>query len=276
MKTISPKKIVIIKLGGNVLTSANAVKALALQLCSLQFAGFNTLLVHGGGNFIDQALVQNGIAVKKDHGIRITDATTMTVVQEVLDKLNGQLENQLRALGINTLGCNSASGIISATLAEAVVVDGQKIDLGLVGSIESVSTAKLCSLLQSNVTPLVAPIAAGPKDSRLNINADDAAASIASSLNAHALLFLSDVPGVLVQETAEPAAVKTMPQLTLAQWQELVANGTVNGGMIPKLKTAFTAALNGVKSVQIIDGTVPGSILKAITQPGSTGTLIAA
>jgi acetylglutamate kinase len=268
--------LVVIKLGGNVLSAPGHLTALAGELKEIQKLGFSTVLVHGGGSLINERLKTLGIPTQKKHGLRVTDATTMSVVKQVLDEVNCDLNQRLSMRGLQIQSFDSTSDALSAEPAVVQASNGEICDLGFVGNVGKVNVEKLTGSLIAGKTPLLSSTAKDAAGQFFNINADEAAASIASALSAQVLLFLSDVPGVLCASANESSAPDSLPIIHQAQWKELLANGTINGGMIPKLETAFAAAQNGVKSVQIVDGTKPNCIISAIISPGSTGTLIAA
>lgn len=261
---------IVIKLGGQVFAD-KGLKALAQDIKQIQNLGHELILVHGGGAQIDKALADKGIVPQKKDGLRITDAATMEVVQQVLDEVNASLVNQFCAEGLSTVGFSSANSVLKVKQASAIGIDGVEFDLGFVGNVERVDTNGIAQLLSNNAIPLVAPLGVGGTGGTtlFNINADNAASAIAEQIGADMLVFMSDVPGVL---GADKFSVKKLKKV---QCDHLTAQGTVSGGMLTKLHNAFQAAENGVKVVQIIDGTKPHALLESIQTPGNHGTLIA-
>lgn len=271
------KNTAVIKLGGNVFSKEGTIASLgslASQLAILTGLGWKFVLVHGGGILIDQQLALAGIKPAKQQGLRITNEETITVVVETLNDANGALCNQLSQEGLKVCAYPSTTQLLQAKKCPPLPLpDGKTVDLGFVGTVTSVN-AKLLELeLAANIIPVVAPLACDKiaPTQVFNINADEAASAIAVALNASALVFLSDVPGVLAG-----AGKKSIQTLAPKDLTSLMADGTVNGGMIPKLQRAFAAASGGVKSVQIIDGNEHGSLVNALVHPGESGTTIAA
>ncbi len=262
---------IVIKMGAQVFSQQQDNLAdIARDLHALKKSGHEIILVHGGGVVIDESLKAAGITPQKKDGLRITDAATMKVVQQVLDAVNADLSSKLTQLGLATHGFASHNTVLAATPACAIGLDGMEFDLGFVGSIESVDTDAILSVLKDNGIPLIAPLAFGVDGKLLfNVNADNVASGIAEHINADMLIFMSDVPGVI---GANNIGVKTLRK---AHCDHLTAVGTVTGGMLAKLHNAFRAAESGVKCVQIIDGTKPHSLVESVDSPGSSGTLIA-
>jgi acetylglutamate kinase len=261
---------IVIKLGGQVFAN-QGLKALAQDLKHIQNLGHEIILVHGGGAQIDKALTEQGIVPQKKDGLRITDSATMQVVQQVLDGVNADLAEQFNAEGIKAQGMNSQNTVLQVKQASAIGFDGVEFDLGFVGNVEQVNVNAINALVAEGIVPLVAPLGVGGVHGTtlFNVNADNAASAIAEQLNADMLVFMSDVPGVL---GADKFSVKKLKKV---QCDHFTAQGTVSGGMLTKLHNAFQAAENGVKVVQIIDGTKPNALLESIQTPGNHGTLIA-
>jgi acetylglutamate kinase len=207
----------------------------------------------------------------KKQGLRVTDDATLSVVKTVLDEVNGQLVAELRSHGLNAVGFPSSSVLLTAK--KLILTDAQcePVDLGHVGSIIAVDAGALALALQQGQVPVVAPIGSDASGNYYNVNADEVASSVATFVKAGSLVFLSDVPGVL----STNGSSSIVPLISADDCQALIADGTVKGGMIPKLTTALQAASKGVSYVQIIDGREQGALFKAFTQPGANGTVIA-
>lgn len=264
---------IVIKLGGQVFSqnAAAGIEHIVSDLFELRANGYQPILVHGGGVLIDKALKSEGIEPQKKDGLRITTTATMKVVQHVLDGINTVLCEEFNALGLQSYGFNSQNAVLQASQKYAIGIDGIEFDLGLVGSITSVNKNAILSAVESCFVPLIAPLAIAQDNHHLlfNVNADDVACAVAEQVNAEMLVFMSDVPGVI---GANNIGVKTLRK---AHSDHLSGIGAITGGMRAKLHNAFRAAENGVKCVQIIDGTQPHSLLESINTPGANGTLIA-
>lgn len=262
---------IVIKLGGQVFSQGDQyLKSIAADLAALQASGHQLVLVHGGGVLIDEALKAAGIVPQKRDGLRITDADTMAVVQQVLDGVNVSLSQTLRGFGLQIAGLASTAGVLKAQPTCAIDSQGLEFDLGFVGSVNNVNKEVVATLLGDQVIPLIAPLALGEDGVTLfNVNADNVAAAVAEHIGADMLVFMSDVPGVIGPDSIN------VKKLVKAHCDHLTALGTVSGGMLAKLHNAFKAAECGVGCVQIIDGTQAHSLLEAVDHPGVSGTLIA-
>jgi acetylglutamate kinase len=250
----------VVKIGGSTLADAAGVLD---GLADLWRAGGPLVVVHGGGPIIDAWLRRLGIAPRFVAGRRVTDAATLEVVRAVMGGvINSDLVAALVARGVPALGLNGlAAGLLHAQRAAP--------EHGLVGIAPYADDASLRALLAGGFVPVIAPLALGPEDECLNVNADDAATAIARALGADHLLFVSDVPGVL------DAAGQIIPRLTAAQARDLLANGTITGGMIPKLQ-ACLAALDAIRTIHIVDADAAGDLRAITAGEGAIGTRIVA
>jgi acetylglutamate kinase len=263
---------IVIKLGGQVFgqNSTQQVKQLTADLLALQQAGNDLILVHGGGVLIDKELKAQGIEPQKKDGLRITDAATMKVVLQVLDSVNVLLVDSFVEAGLNAYGFNSLNTVLQARPQFSIDITGLEFSLGFVGTVSSVDAQAIKMVLSESCVPLVAPLAIGDDGKTLyNVNADNAASAIAEYIGADMLIFMTDVPGVI---GANNIGVKTLRK---AHCDHLTAVGTISGGMLPKLHSAFKAAESGVNCIQIIDGTEPHALISCVQKPGAHGTLIA-
>lgn len=262
---------IIVKLGGQVFSQGDLyLNDIASDLMVLLANGHQLILVHGGGVLIDEQLNAAGIQPQKRDGLRITDAATMQVVQQVLDGVNANLTQKFKSFGLPVQGLPSSACVLQAKPVCAIDSHGLEFDLGFVGSVTSVDTGAIDAILQNGGIPLIAPLAKGTQEETLfNVNADNVASAVAEHVNGEMLVFMSDVPGVIGPNSI---GVK---KLVKAHCDHLTAVGTVTGGMLAKLHNAFSAAESGVDCVQIIDGTKPHSLLESVDKPGVSGTLIA-
>jgi len=266
---------VVVKYGGHAMTDEALSCSFYADVALLRSLGVNVIIVHGGGPQITRML--NDLQIKSDFvdGRRVTDQRTMEVVEMVLGGLvNSKLVSEISRAGGKAVGLTGqACGLIGATRIEHWIVakDGsrQKADLGLVGEPTHIDPSLLHDLVGIGAIPVIAPIGVGIADgASYNINADTAAGAIASAVGASRLLLLTDVAGVLDQSGA------LMEQLGTTDVQRLVDDGTITGGMIPKLQTASDAVRDGVGASVILDGRVPHALLLALLPGAGVGTEI--
>ncbi|MGE5271547.1 MAG: acetylglutamate kinase [Thiohalocapsa sp.] len=230
----------------------------------LRQVGINPIVVHGGGPQIGQMLTRLGIKSRFVDGLRVTDAETMQVVEMVLaGTINKQLAAAISAAGGSAVGlCGKDGGLIRA---RKMTRNGD--DLGFVGEPERIDDRVLAILRESEIIPVIAPIGVGAGGESYNINADTVAGAVAAAVKARRFLLLTDVPGVL------DADKKLIPELSAAEARRLIADGTISGGMIPKVETCLAAVEGGVEAAVIVDGRVPHAILLELFTEGA-GTLI--
>jgi len=262
----------VIKYGGNAMTEPALQAAFAQDVVMLQLVGIRPVIVHGGGPQIEAALKRLGLRGEFIQGMRVTDAPTMQAVEWVL---SGEVQQQIVGL-INQAGGKAVglSGRDGGLLqAEKLAMPdaahpGAFIDLGQVGDIVSVDTAIVRRLQDAGCIPVISPIGVGANNESYNINADVVAARMATALQAEKLLMLTNISGVL------DGAGKLMTRLSAAQIDAMVADGTISGGMIPKISGALEAAKAGVQAVHIVDGRVPHVLLLEILTGQAFGTMI--
>ncbi len=267
-------KTMVIKYGGNAMTDPALQKAFAEDVVLLKLVGINPVVVHGGGPQIETALKRLGKQGAFIQGMRVTDAETMEVVEWVLA---GEVQQDIVGL-INQAGGKAVGltgrdgGMIRAKKLR--LVDSQdptkEHDVGQVGDIEAIDPAVVKALQDDQFIPVVSPIGFGAHNESYNINADVVAARLATTLQAEKLLMLTNIPGVLDKQG------QLLPELTMARIDELVADGTISGGMLPKIAGALDAAKSGVNAVHIIDGRVAHSMLLEILTDQAFGTMIRA
>ena len=261
-------KTVVIKYGGNAMRGEPLRAAFARDVASLQLAGIFPVIVHGGGPQINAVLEKIGKKSDFVDGLRYTDSDTMDVVEMVLGGLvNQDIVRLINHQGACAVGLTGKDG----GLLQARKLRRRKgaADIGLVGEVEKVK-ARVLSLLQpAGFIPVIAPIAADVNGQTLNINADTAAAEIAIALKAEALFLLTNTAGVLDKKG------KLLPKLTVAQAKRLIKDGTISGGMRPKVECAIAAVLGGVHSCQIINGEAQHALLLEVFTAEGAGTYIA-
>jgi len=263
----------VVKYGGSFMDDPNPEgrDRVATDIAFLAAVGIQVVVVHGGGKAITRAMETAGIKSEFRGGMRVTDAATVKIVEDTLNKeINGQICDSLRARGANPLGMpgnhvNLCEKLLSADEA------GNPIDLGFVGDIKFVKAKLIKKALADGFLPVVSPIALDGDDQPYNTNADVAAAAIANSLRARRLIFMSDVPGLLADPKDPSTLIAT---LKVGEVDELKKKGIIAGGMIPKVDSAVKALKEGVRRVHFIDGRVPHSLLLEVFTDKGIGTEI--
>lgn len=253
-------RVQVIKFGGSAMENAANVRANLESLVGLQTLGLQLVLVHGGGKPIDRAMDAAGLQPLKVQGRRYTDDATLQIVVRVLNEINATLADQLQHLGGRCFSYAKAKQV--PLIGERLMLPGldlQPVDLGHVGKVTGVSDSLKNHFSRGDAeTPIVASLAVGPDGGLLNINADTAASAIAGALQADAVLFLTDTPGVL-RNLADPTSL--FRQLTRNDCQQLIREGVIAGGMLPKLEACFEALDAGAKRAVILDGRLPFVLL---------------
>ncbi|MEO0543161.1 MAG: acetylglutamate kinase [Pseudomonadota bacterium] len=268
-------KTVVIKYGGHAMGDAELGKAFAQDIALLKQSGVNPLVVHGGGPQIGAMLDRMGIQSHFEGGLRVTDKKTVEIVEMVLaGSINKEIVAMINKAGAWAIGlCGKDGNLVHAKKAEKSVVDPDSniervVDLGFVGEPDHVDRTVLDHLAQSEMIPVIAPVAPGREGETYNINADTFAGAIAGAVTAQRLLFLTDVPGVLDKQG------KLIKQLTISEARALIEDGTIAGGMIPKVETCIQALLKGVNGVVIVNGKVAHAVLLELFTDHGAGTLI--
>jgi acetylglutamate kinase len=265
--------IVVVKYGGHAMGDEATARSFARDMVMLEQSGVNPVVVHGGGPQIGAMLEKLGIRSQFSHGLRVTDKTTIEIVEMVLcGSINKQIVGFINAEGGRAIGlCGKDGNMVTATKLEQIT-DGADadhgVDLGFVGEPSRVDTTVLDQVLGRELIPVLAPVAQGGDGATYNVNADTFAGAIAGALKAKRLLLLTDVPGVLDKNK------QLIKELSVDAIKELVADGTVTGGMIPKVQTCIYALEQGVEGVVILDGKVPHSVLLELLTDHGAGTLI--
>ena len=265
--------IVVVKYGGHAMGDEATARSFARDMVMLEQSGVNPVVVHGGGPQIGAMLEKLGIRSQFSHGLRVTDKTTIEIVEMVLcGSINKQIVGFINAEGGRAIGlCGKDGNMVTATKLEQTT-DGADadhgVDLGFVGEPSRVDTTVLDQVLGRELIPVLAPVAQGGDGATYNVNADTFAGAIAGALKAKRLLLLTDVPGVLDKNK------QLIKELSVDAIKELVADGTVTGGMIPKVQTCIYALEQGVEGVVILDGKVPHSVLLELLTDHGAGTLI--
>mgnify|MGYP003414657688 FL=1 len=265
-------KTIVIKYGGNAMVEEHLKQGFARDVVLLKLVGMNPVIVHGGGPQIDDMLKRVGKQGEFIQGMRVTDAETMDVVEMVLGGLvNKDIVNLINRHGGKAVGLTGKDGAFiraKKLLMEDRQAAGKWINIGQVGEIESIDPALIALLDTQDFIPVIAPIGVGIEGESYNINADLVAGKLAEILKAEKLILLSNIPGVLDKEG------NLLTGLTAQRVDELFADGTISGGMLPKIGSALDAVKKGVKSCHIIDGRVEHALLLEILTDQGVGTLI--
>ncbi len=265
-------KIIVVKAGGSALTEQTLKKCFAHDVTWLQSVGINIVVIHGGGPQIEVYLKKFNKKINFVDGMRVTDSETLDIVEMVLaGKVNKEIVELINHAGGKAVGLTGQDGkLIKAKklLIENKNLSNEKIDLGLVGEIESIKPDILSSLLCNNFIPVIAPIATGAEGETYNINADLVAGKIAEVLEAEKLILLTNTPGVLDKKG------KLLTGLSSNEIDELIHEKSINEGMLPKINSAVQASKNGVNSVHIIDGRIKNSLLLEVLTDLGVGTMI--
>ena len=270
-------KTILVKFGGHAMGKADYVNAFAADIALLDQVGARPVVVHGGGPQIGDMLKKLQIESSFIDGLRVTDEATISVVEMVLaGGINKALVAAIAGAGGRAVGVSGKDGgLLTARklMAVAKASDSaiqQAVDLGFVGEPSHVDVTVLNALMQHHLIPVVAPVGSGEDGKTYNINADTAAGAIAAALNATRMLMLTDVSGVLDKNG------KLISSLTISQAEALIHDGTVSGGMIPKVKTCIDAVQGGAEGAVIIDGRAPHALLVELFTEHGMGTMITA
>lgn len=262
-------KTVVIKYGGNAMINEELKNSVMEDITLLKFIGLKPIVVHGGGPDISAELKNHGVESRFINGLRVTDNETMRIAQMVLiGKTNKEIVSLLNSKGGNAVGISGIDGGFIQCRKQFTTVDGEPADIGYVGDIVEVRKSVLELLAADEYIPVVAPIGTDDKGNSYNINADTAAAAIAKAAKAEKLILLTDVEGV--KDSDGNIIYEGEPSL----FNEMIDNGTINGGMIPKIKSCIDAVSSGVNGVHIIDGRIPHCLLLEIFTKSGIGTMI--
>ncbi len=268
------ESIIVVKYGGHAMGDEEVARSFARDMVLLEQSGVNPVVVHGGGPQIGAMLKKLGIKSEFAAGLRITDKATVEIVEMVLaGSINKQIVGFINAAGGRAIGlCGKDGNMVTATKVTRVhdpaLNQEVDLDLGFVGDPSKVDTTVLDQVLGRELIPVLAPVCQGADGETYNVNADTFAGAIAGALKAKRLLFLTDVPGVLDKNK------QLINELSVSQIRALIADGTITGGMIPKVETCIYAIEQGVEGVVILDGKTPHAVLIELLTDGGAGTLI--
>ncbi|MBM3529465.1 MAG: acetylglutamate kinase [Alphaproteobacteria bacterium] len=266
---------IVIKYGGHAMGNEEVARSFARDIVLLEQTAINPVVVHGGGPQIEAMLKRAGVQSQFAGGLRVTDEKTLEIVEMVLaGSINKQIVGFINAAGGKAIGlCGKDGNMVMAKKATRKVVDPgsnieKVVDLGFVGEPDKVDTTVLDTILGKELIPVLAPVCAAEGGGSYNVNADTFAGAIAGALKAKRFLLLTDVPGVLDKNK------KLIDEMSAADVRRLIADGTITGGMIPKVETCLYALERGVEGVVILDGKAPHAVLLELFTEHGVGTLI--
>ncbi|MFC1560155.1 acetylglutamate kinase [Candidatus Margulisiibacteriota bacterium] len=257
------KKIIVIKYGGSAMVDEDIKDKVMQDIVLLNFVGMYPVIIHGGGKMITKKLEKKKIKTKFIKGFRQTSAEAINVVAKVLAKVNKDIVKQVKYHGGKAIGLTSKSKFIKAAKLEL-----KGVDLGFVGEVDNIKKSKIFKALKDWKVPIISSIGVGANKKRYNINADGAAAEIASILKAKKLIFMTDVRGVLDKKSQLITAIDAK------KIASLIKRKVVSGGMIPKVNYGLSAMRSGVDKVHIIDGRIPHALLLELFTDSGIGTMI--
>jgi acetylglutamate kinase len=260
---------VVIKYGGAALINEEIKSTIIKDIALMKYVGFNPVVVHGGGKDINKALERVGIEPVFKNGLRVTDADTMEVVQEVLaGKVNKNLATELCNHGIKAVGiCGKDAGFMQVKKS---MPNGE--DIGMVGEVTKVDTDLINTLIKNDFVPVISSIGVDAEGNSYNVNADYAAVAVAGALKAEKLVFVTDVPGIL-KDVNDPESL--IAAIKCSEVKKLIGN-VIQGGMIPKVECCIAGVEAGVKNVHILDGRIEHCLILEIFTNKGIGTLIEA
>ena len=261
------RRIIVVKYGGSAMVDETLKKRVIQDVTLLKLVGFKPIIVHGGGKEISRWVNKVGMEPKFINGLRVTDEDTMEIVEMVLNKVNKSLVQLVQELGVKAVGVSEKDG--GMLTVEKKYSDGK--DIGFVGEITDVNPKVLFDLLEKDFLPIVCPIGMDKDFKTYNINADDAACAIAKAVNAEKLAFLTDIEGVY-KDPSDPSTL--ISELAIDEAHQLIEDGFIGGGMLPKLNNCIDAIDNGVSRVHIMDGRIPHCLLLEIFTNRGIGTAI--
>ena len=261
------RQIIVVKYGGSAMLDEELRQSVIEDVVLLKLVGFKPVIVHGGGKEISKWLTRSGVETKFYDGLRITDTDTLDVAEMVLGKVNNELVSRAESLGIKAVGISGKDG--NLLTAEKNEPDGK--DIGYVGKVTDVDPKIIYDLLDNDFLPVIYPIGKGADGQGYNINGDHAATAIAKALEANKLAYLTDIVGVCT-DPKDPDTL--ISELYSDDAKKLIEDGTVKGGMIPKLENCIEAIEAGVKRVHILDGRIPHCLLLEIFTDKGIGTAI--
>jgi acetylglutamate kinase len=264
------------KFGGNAIRGKEDLDRLSEEIAKMVSKGADIILVHGGGPEITAEIEKRGMSTKMVGGFRITDGAVLKVADEVLGQLNRDVVDSLENEGVKAKGMPGYEGnVITCVKKEPIKVkEGSEtitVDLGLVGEVDTVNIEHIKNMISDGVLPVIYPICADSGGKKMNVNADTVASGIAAAIGCDEMVFITDVPGIM-RDVKDPGS--KIDKITISEIEELISNGTISGGMIPKVEACIKAILAGVSAVRMVNGKDKDSIVSGIMDKKGKGTLI--
>ncbi len=261
------RRIIVVKYGGSAMVDEELKKRVIQDVTLLKLVGFKPIIVHGGGKEISRWVGKVGMEPQFVNGLRVTDEETMELAEMVLGKVNKGLVQIVESLGVRAIGVSGKDGKLLSVNKK--LSDGK--DIGFVGDVKNVNASILYDLLEKDFLPIVAPIGLDDNFDTFNINADDAACAIAKAVGADKLVFLTDIEGLYKDINDKNSFIS---RITASEADDLISEGFIGGGMLPKLNNCTSAIKNGVNRVHILDGRIPHCLLLEIFTNEGVGTAI--
>ena len=261
------RKVIVVKYGGSVMVDENLKKSVISDVTLLKLVGFKPIIVHGGGKEISKWVGKVGKEPEFINGLRVTDEETMEIAEMVLGRVNKSLVSMVESLGVKAIGISGKDG--GLLKVKKKYSDGK--DIGYVGEISEVDPQILFDMMEKDFLPIICPVGLDDEFNTYNINADDAACAVARAVGANKLAFLTDIEGLYRDFNDKSSLIS---EIKVSEAKELIAGGTIGGGMLPKLSNCIDAIEAGVSRVHIIDGRIPHSILMEIFSDRGVGTAI--
>lgn len=263
---------IVVKFGGSIMDDEEGVREILHDIAFMSCVGLRPVIVHGGGKAISARMKKQGLVPVFRGGLRVTDAATIDIVEQVLNnEINPHMVQQLGAFGCKGRGLHGEDIIRVVKHTQTDPATGRVTDWEFVGEVTDVDVEPIAAFLSAGITPLVTPLGRGPDRHVYNVNADHAASGIARAMSARKLVFLSDVPGLLA-DPADPASV--ISSVRAGEVEELIRRGVISGGMLPKIGGAIDAVKAGVNKTHIIDSKLPHSLLLELFTEQGVGTEI--
>ena len=261
------RKVIVVKYGGSAMVDENLKKSVISDVTLLKLVGFKPIIVHGGGKEISKWVGKVGKEPEFINGLRVTDEETMEIAEMVLGRVNKSLVSMVESLGVKAIGISGKDG--GLLKVKKKYSDGK--DIGYVGEISEVDPQILFDMMEKDFIPIRCPVGLDDEFNTYNINADDAACAVARAVGANKLAFLTDIEGLYRDFNDKSSLIS---EIKVSEAKELIAGGTIGGGMLPKLSNCIDAIEAGVSRVHIIDGRIPHSILMEIFSDRGVGTAI--
>ena len=261
------RKIIVVKYGGSAMVDEELKKKVIEDVVLLKLVGFKPIIVHGGGKEISKWVDKVGMETHFVNGLRVTDVPTMEIAEMVLNRVNKSLVSLVQNLGVEACGISGKDGEILKVTKK--LSNGE--DIGFVGEVKEVNPKLILDLIENDFLPVICPVGTDENGNSYNVNADDAACAIAKAVKAEKLAFLTDIEGVY-RDKDDPGTL--ISELDLEEAHELIKDGYIGGGMLPKLNNCIDAVENGVSRVHIMDGRIPHCLLLEIFTNNGIGTAI--